>query len=239
MLVEQLVLLGLWTNVFLLYCEKMKKILFIACILFLAAALMDGCAVTRKIDAASIMRNMKVDFRQFTLDSVEIRPDIVDQLGGAVIGGILPNPNVVAFVQNLAKGIVNIDLGYAYLGIVLDVKNSDVDTLWLRDFAAHVSLDTLMDLPLELKDSVTLIPGENKVRLSTRLPLDKRIFKFKEIAEVKAAGKLVVALGPEGESVSFDFNDSRTISHEEMVAIEDNVRQTILNSILKDWVGGL
>jgi hypothetical protein len=24
-----------------------------------------------------------------------------------------------------------------------------------------------------------------------------------------------------------------------MVAIEDNVRQTILNSILKDWVGGL
>lgn len=217
----------------------MKKIATIACLLLIAAALMDGCAVTRKLDAASIMRNMKVDFRQITLDSVEIRPDIVEQLGGAIVGGILPNPNVVAFVQNLAKGIVNIDLGYAYLGVVLDVKNSDVDTLWLRDFTAHVSLDTLMDLPLELKDSVTLILGENKVRLSTRLPLDKRIFKFKEIKEVKATGKLVVALGPEGESVPFDFNDSRTISHEEMVAIEDNVRQTILNSILNDWVGGL
>ena len=217
----------------------MKKIATIACLLLIAVALMDGCAVTRKLDAASIMRNMKVDFRQITLDSVEIRPDIVEQLGGAIVGGILPNPNVVAFVQNLAKGIVNIDLGYAYLGVVLDVKNSDVDTLWLRDFTAHVSLDTLMDLPLELKDSVTLIPGENKVRLSTRLPLDKRIFKFKEIREVKATGKPVVALGPEGESVPFDFNDSRTISHEEMVAIEDNVRQTILNSILNDWVGGL
>jgi hypothetical protein len=217
----------------------MKKIATIACLLLIAVALMDGCAVTRKLDAASIMRNMKVDFRQITLDSVEIRPDIVEQLGGAIVGGILPNPNVVAFVQNLAKGIVNIDLGYAYLGVVLDVKNSDVDTLWLRDFTAHVSLDTLMDLPLELKDSVTLIPGENKVRLSTRLPLDKRIFKFKEIREVKATGKLVVALGPEGESVPFDFSDSRTISHEEMVAIEDNVRQTILNSILNDWVGGL
>lgn len=217
----------------------MKKNAIIVCLLLIAVALMDGCAVTRKLDAASIMRNMKVDFRQITLDSVEIRPDIVEQLGGAIVGGILPNPNVVAFVQNLAKGIVNIDLGYAYLGVVLDVKNSDVDTLWLRDFTAHVSLDTLMDLPLELKDSVTLIPGENKVRLSTRLPLDKRIFKFKEIKEVKATGKLVVALGPEGESVPFDFNDSRTISHEEMVAIEDNVRQTILNSILNDWVGGL
>lgn len=217
----------------------MKKIATIVCLLLIAVALMDGCAVTRKIDAASIMRNMKVDFRLITLDSVEIRPDIVEQLGGAIVGGILPNPNVVAFVQNLAKGIVNIDLGYAYLGVVLDVKNSDIDTLWLRDFTAHVSLDTLMDLPLELKDSVKLIPGENKVRLSTRLPLDKRIFKFKEIKEVKATGKLVVALGPEGESVPFDFNDSRTISHEEMVAIEDNVRQTILNSILNDWVGGL
>lgn len=217
----------------------MKKIATIACLLLIAVALMDGCAVTRKIDAASIMRNMKVDFRLITLDSVEIRPDIVEQLGGAIVGGILPNPNVVTFVQNLAKGIVNIDLGYAYLGVVLDVKNSDVDTLWLRDFTTHVSLDTLMNLPLELKDSVTLIPGENKVRLSTRLPLDKRIFKFKEIKEVKATGKLVVALGPEGESVPFDFNDSRTISHEEMVAIEDNVRQTILNSILNDWVGGL
>ena len=217
----------------------MKKIATIACLLLIAVALMDGCAVTRKLDAASIMRNMKVDFRQITLDSVEIRPDIVEQLGGAIVGGILPNPNVVAFVQNLAKGIVNIDLGYAYLGVVLDVKNSDVDTLWLRDFTAHVSLDTLMDLPLELKDSVTLIPGENKVRLSTRLPLDKRIFKFKEIKEIKATGKLVVALGPEGESVPFDFNDSRTISHEEMVAIEDNVRQTILNNIINNWVGGL
>ena len=217
----------------------MKKIAIIVCLLLIAVALMDGCAVTRKLDAASIMRNMKVEFRQITHDSVEIRPDIVEQLGGAIVGGILPNPNVVAFVQNLANGIVNIDLGYAYLGVVLDVKNSDVDTLWLRDFTAHVSLDTLMDLPLELKDSVTLIPGENKVRLSTRLPLDKRIFKFKEIKEVKATGKLVVALGPEGESVPFDFNDSRTISHEEMVAIEDNVRQTILNSILNDWVGGL
>lgn len=217
----------------------MKKIATIACLLLIAVALMDGCAVTRKLDAASIMRNMKVDFRQFTLDSVEIRSDIVEQLGGAVVGGILPNPNVIAFVQNLAKGIVNIDLGYAHLGVVLNVKNSDVDTLWLRDFAAHVSLDTLMDLPLELKDSVTLVPGENKVRLSTRLPLDKRIFKFKEITEVKATGKLVVALGPEGESVSFDFSDSRSISHEDVVAIEDNVRQTILNSILNDWVGGL
>ena len=216
----------------------MKTFIKILCII-LAVLAITNCAVTRKLDAASIMRNMKVDFRQVTLDSVNIRSDLVEQLGGAIVGGLLPNPNVVAFVQNLAKGIINIDLGYAYLGVVLVVKSSDTDTLWLRDFAANVSLDTLMDLPLELKDSVTLAPGETKVQLTTRFPLDKRIFKLKEITKVSAKGKLVVALGPEGESVPFDFNDSREISHEEMVALEDSVRQSILNNIINNWVGGL
>lgn len=219
--------------------RKMKKIVLAICILLLAAVSMDGCAVTRKLDAASIMRNMKVDFRQVTLDSVNIRSDLLEQLGGAIVGGLLPNPNVVAFVQNLAKGVINIDLGYAYLGVVLVVRSSDTDTLWLRDFSANVSLDTLMDLPLELKDSVTLAPGETKVQLTTRFPLDKRIFKLKEITKVSAKGKLVVALGPEGESVPFEFNDSREISHEEMVALEDSVRQSILNNIINNWVGGL
>ena len=216
----------------------MKTFIKILCII-LAVLAITNCAVTRKLDAASIMRNMKVDFRQVTLDSVNIRSDLVEQLGGAIVGGLLPNPNVVAFVQNLAKGIINIDLGYAYLGVVLVVKSSDTDTLWLRDFAANVSLDTLMDLPLELKDSVTLAPCETKVQLTTRFPLDKRIFKLKEITKVSAKGKLVVALGPEGESVPFDFNDSREISHEEMVALEDSVRQSILNNIINNWVGGL
>ncbi len=216
----------------------MKTFIKILCAI-LAVLAITNCAVTRKLDAASIMRNMKVDFRQVTLDSVNIRSDLVEQLGGAIVSGLLPNPNVVAFVQNLAKGIINIDLGYAYLGVVLVVKSSDTDTLWLRDFAANVSLDTLMDLPLELKDSVTLAPGETKVQLTTRFPLDKRIFKLKEITKVSAKGKLVVALGPEGESVPFDFNDSREISHEEMVALEDSVRQSILNNIINNWVGGL
>lgn len=216
----------------------MKTFIKILCAI-LAVLAITNCAVTRKLDAASIMRNMKVDFRQVTLDSVNIRSDLLEQLGGAIVGGLLPNPNVVAFVQNLAKGVINIDLGYAYLGVVLVVKSSDTDTLWLRDFAANVSLDTLMDLPLELKDSVTLAPGETKVQLSTRFPLDKRIFKLKEITKVSAKGKLVVALGPEGESVPFEFNDTREISHEEMVALEDSVRQSILNNIINNWVGGL
>ena len=198
-----------------------------------------GCAMARKLSAADILSKTKVEFYELTLDSVSVNPDIMKQLGGAIVGGLLPNPNVVAFVQNIAKGIIQIDVGNAYLGIVLDVTNATQDTLWLRDFSANVNLDSLMELPLQLKDSTRLAPGINKVQLSTSFPIDNRIFKLKEITGLNAKGILVVALEQEGESVPFDFNIRHNIPHEELVALEDSLRQSVLNSILSDWVGAI
>ncbi len=176
-----------------------------------------GCAMARKLSAADILSKTKVEFSEMTLDSVSVNPDIMQQLGGAIVGGLLPNPNVVAFVQNIAKGIIQIDVGSAHLGIVLDVRNSAQDTLWLRDFTASINLDSLMELPLQLKDSTRLAPGTTKVRLATSFPIDEQ----------------------EGESVPFDFNIRHNIPHEELVALEDSLRQSVLNSILSDWVGSI
>lgn len=198
-----------------------------------------GCAMARKLSAADILSKTKVEFSELTLDSVSVNPDIMQQLGGAIVGGLLPNPNVVAFVQNIAKGIIQIDVGNAHLGIVLNVTNADQDTLWLRDFTASVNLDSLMDLPLQLKDSTCLAPGTNKVRLTTSFPIDNRIFKLRDITGLNAKGRLVVALEQEGESVPFDFNVRHDIPHEELVALEDSLRQSVLNSILSDWVGAI
>ncbi|MBR4348555.1 MAG: hypothetical protein IKN03_00330 [Fibrobacter sp.] len=198
-----------------------------------------GCAMARKLSAADILSKTKVEFSELTLDSVSVNPDILNQLGGAIVGGLLPNPNVVAFVQNIAKGIIQIDVGNAHLGIVLNVTNADQDTLWLRDFTASINLDSLMELPLQLKDSTRLAPGITKVRLSTSFPIDNRIFKLKDITGLNAKGVLVVALEQEGESVPFDFNIRHNIPHEELVALEDSLRQSVLNSILSDWVGSI
>lgn len=218
----------------------MKKIaIVISVFLLFAFVSMNGCATVRKIDAASILSKMKVEFSDLTLDSASVRPDILQQLGGALVGGLLPNPNVVAFVQNISKGVIQIEVGDAHLGVVLNVINSTTDTLWLRDFSSVVELDTLMTLPLNLKDSAVLAPGVNKVRLSTVLPLDNKIFKFKEITGLTAKGLLVVALEPDGESVPFDFNIRHDIPHEDLVALEDNLRQSILNTILADWAGAI
>ena len=217
----------------------MKKILLAACVLLFAVISMDGCATVRKIDAASILSNMKVEFRELTLDSVTLNPDILKQLGGAVIGGLLPNPRVIALVQNIAKGKIDVDLGSAYLGIALDVQNPSEDTLWLRSFNANIALDTLMDLPLALKDTVMLAPGVTKVLLTANFPLDSRIFKLKNLTGVNAKGQIIVALDSAGEPVPFDFNIRHDIPHEELVALEDNVRQSVLNSILNDWVGAI
>lgn len=218
----------------------MKKIaIVISVFLLFAFVSMNGCATVRKIDAASILSKMKVEFSDLTLDSASVRPDILQQLGGALVGGLLPNPNVVAFVQNISKGVIQIEVGDAHLGVVLNVINSTTDTLWLRDFSSVVELDTLMTLPLNLKDSAVLAPGVNKVRLSTVLPLDNKIFRFKEITGLTAKGLLVVALEPDGESVPFDFNIRHDIPHEDLVALEDNLRQSILNTILADWAGAI
>ena len=96
-----------------------------------------------------------------------------------------------------------------------------------------------MELPLQLKDSTRLAPGINKVQLSTSFPIDNRIFKLRDITGLNAKGRLVVALEQEGESVPFDFNVRHDIPHEELVALEDSLRQSVLNSILSDWVGAI
>ena len=81
-----------------------------------------------------------------------------------------------------------------------------------------------------------LVPGVNEITLQTQLPLDKRIFKLNEIRNYGLKGVLDVALEAQGEKVSLDFDISRDITPEEMKALEDKVRQTILNNLIGDWV---
>ena len=91
----------------------------------------------------------------------------------------------------------------------------------------------------EYKDTVMLAPGVTKVLLTANFPLDSRIFKLKNLTGVNAKGQIIVALDSAGEPVPFDFNIRHDIPHEELVALEDNVRQSVLNSILNDWVGAI
>lgn len=204
-----------------------------------AMSLLFGCATMRKLDAASILKETKLEFKELTLDSVSINPNLFEKVGDAITKSLVPNPQVVSLVQNLAQGIIDTQLGFANLGVTLRVASLDKDSLWVNRLDASIILDSLMELPLSLKSSYILSPGFTEMALSTRFPLDKRVFKLNEIRSYRIKGALVVSLEADGEPVPLEFDIRHEISPEEMRALEDNVRQSILNGLINDWVGAL
>ena len=212
-------------------CARLAVIAILGAVLALG-----GCAMARKLSAADILSKTKFEFQSVAIDSVTIDPNLFEKVAGALAKSILPNPQVVSIVQNLAQGIIETELGKAHLSTTMQVTSNDEDTLWIVKLDAKLRLDTLMELPLSTKDSCMLVPGVNEITLQTQLPLDKRIFKLNEIRNYGLKGVLDVALEAQGEKVSLDFDISRDITPEEMKALEDKVRQTILNNLIGDWV---
>ena len=204
---------------------------------FLCLALLASCAVTKKITAADILSKTKLEFVALSLDSVNINKDLFPEKGLA--SGLLPNPQVVTMLQNFARGIIEKELGTASLDIALSATNESKDTLWIRSFNANITLDTIITLPVTLKDSSQLNPGKNSLSVKTQFPLDRRIFKLPDVRHFKIVGVIEVALDSDGATVPLDFNIERDISDEEMRNIMETVRTSIINGIVNDWVGAI
>lgn len=201
------------------------------------AFVLNACSVTRKINAAEILSKTKLEFAALSLDSVIINKDLFPQKGFG--GGFLPNPQVIALVQDFAKGILEKEIGKAGLTAMLIADNQSTDTLWIKNISATIKLDSILDLPIDLKDTLMLVPGMSKLSIFTQMPIDKRLFKIKDIQSVRMLGKLEVSLEAAGEIVNLDFDINRKISDEEKQALADKARTSVLNSIVNDWVGAI
>lgn len=206
-------------------------------LILLTFTLLDGCAATRKVNAASILSKTKLEFGNLTLDSVNINKDLFPEKG--FMSGFLPNPQVVTMVQNFARGIIEKELGTASLSADLVATNQTKDTLWVRSFTAELTLDTLITLPLALKDSCVLKPGANSLTVTTKFPIDMRLFKLPGVRHFKIKGSLEVALDSDGVSVPLDFNEEKDITDEQMSVIEDKAKTSIINGLVNDWVGAI
>lgn len=197
-----------------------------------------SCSVTRKISAADILSKTKLEFESLTLDSVSINKDLFPKTG-LFSGGLLPNPQVIAMVQDFAKGILEKEIGTAGLSVGAVAINQGRDTLWIKKLTAVVKLDSLMELPVELKDSIKMVPGENRFTLVTQMPLDKRLFRLMDVNTLKFAGRLDVSLKESAESFPLDFDLERKVSPEEKQALAEKARTSVLNGIINDWVGAI
>ena len=118
------------------------------------ALLFTGCAVTKKLSAADILSKTKLEFETLSLDSASINKDLFPKTDD-LKKGLLPNPHVVALVQDFARGILEKEIGKAHLTVGLNAKNTGKDTLWIRGLMANLVLDSLMELPVALRDTVT------------------------------------------------------------------------------------
>jgi hypothetical protein len=96
-----------------------------------------------------------------------------------------------------------------------------------------------MELPVALRDSVKLVPGNNKIVLVTEMPVDRRIFRLMEVNVVHIVGRMDVSLKAADEAFTLDFDQDRKISQEEKQALADKARTSVLDNIVSDWVGAI
>ncbi|MCQ2125355.1 MAG: hypothetical protein MJZ25_14340 [Fibrobacter sp.] len=203
----------------------------------LVAFVLNGCSLYRKISAADILSKTKLEFNSLSLDSVSINKDLFPQQGFG--GGFLPNPQVIALVQNFSKGILEKEIGKAGLTIGLVANNQSEDTLCIKKLSAMVDMDTILSVPVELNDSVLMIPGTNQIEVVAQMPIDKRLFKLMEVNSMKFKGRLEATLANDDNIVPFDFDLSRSVTQEEKQALAEKARTSVLNSIVNDWVGAI
>ena len=216
----------------------MRRILLSIILFLITALMMDGCAVTQKLSAADILSKTVLEFDNLSLDSASINKDLFPK-SDDLKKSLLPNPHVIALVQDFARGILEKEIGKIHFTATLNAKNQGNDTLWIRGLMANLVLDTLMELPVELRDSVKLVPGDNRIVLVTEMPIDRRIFRLMDVNVVHIVGRMDVSLKEQEEAFTLDFDQERKISQEEKQALADKARTSVLDNIVSDWVGAI
>ena len=204
----------------------------------MTALMMDGCAVTQKLSATDILSKTVLEFDNLSLDSASINKDLFPKSDN-LKKSLLPNPHVIALVQDFARGILEKEIGKIHFTATLNAKNQGNDTLWIRGLMANLVLDTLMELPVALHDSVKLVPGDNRIVLVTEMPIDRRIFRLMDVNVVRIVGRMDVSLKEQEEAFTLDFDQERKISQEEKQALADKARTSVLDNIVSDWVGAI
>lgn len=200
-------------------------------LLALVCAVFIGCTAMQKLSAASIIKKTELSIDSVAADSLTIYTELFPKSNG-----FLPDPQVVNFVQNLMQGIIEQEIGKVYLTVSMSAKNNHTDTLWLKALDATLKLDTLATLPVELKDSVKLVPGDNSFSVQTAMPIDGSIFHLKEVDTLYFAGRLDVTLKGDGEIVPLEFDMKKSVSPEEKKAISDKAKKYVMDELLGGFI---
>ena len=216
--------------------SRLTLSLIIAGVLALVTTTFTGCSLIKKVQAAKILIETKFEYKDLTFDNVDVYDEVMDLVNNGM-NGFLPNPKAVMLVKDLSQNIINKNLGNANFDVYLNANNTGKDTLWINKLNIEIKFDTLVTLPLTLKDTIRLAPGDNDLHFNAAFPLDAKVFKIKEVQYYGIAGFIDVSLTEGGESVSQDFEIKRDVKPEDVEKLQNLVRDRLFDLLVNKWLG--
>jgi len=210
--------------------------LVIAGVLALVATTFTGCSLFKKIQAAKVLIQTKMEYKDLTFDNVDVYEDVMELVNNGM-DGFLPNPKAVMLVKDLSQNIINKSLGNANFDVYLNANNTTKDTLWINKLQIEIKFDTLVTVPLTLKDTVRLAPGDNDLHFNAAFPLDANVFKINQITYYGIAGFIDVSLTEGGKPVTQDFEIKRDVKPEDVEKLQNLVRDRLFDLLVNKWLG--
>ena len=202
----------------------------------LVATTFTGCSFIKKLQAAKVLIETKMEYKDLTFDNVDVYDDVMELVNNGM-DGFLPNPKAVMLVKDLSQNIINKSLGNANFDVYLNANNTTKDTLWINKLQIEIKFDTLVTVPLTLKDTVRLAPGDNDLHFNAAFPLDANVFKINEITYYGIAGFIDVSLTEGGEPVTQDFEIKRDVKPEDVEKLQNLVRDRLFDLLVNKWLG--
>ena len=202
----------------------------------LVATTFTGCSFIKKLQAAKVLIQTKMEYKDLTFDNVDVYEDVMELVNNGM-DGFLPNPKAVMLVKDLSQNIINKSLGNANFDVYLNANNTTKDTLWINKLQIEIKFDTLVTVPLTLKDTIRLAPGDNDLHFNAAFPLDANVFKINQITYYGIAGFIDVSLTEGGEPVSQDFDIKKDVQPEDVEKLQNLVRDRLFDLLVNKWLG--
>lgn len=207
--------------------KNIRKITIFASVLCIIV-LIASCTVAKKISAAQILSDCKVDPEGFSVESVKLAYDLSaveaakKQGNMAYLSAVLSmGPEVMKFLENLGHRRIEGVAGSIGAAIDVNISSKSNDTLWIKGFKGNIWLDTIQSLPLSLTDFGAIAPGDNHYKIRTTFQIDSTFFDLLESRYYSIEGSLDVSLKQDDETVSFDFKEKTDITPERTEAIKE------------------
>ena len=96
--------------------------------------------------------------------------------------------------------------------VYLNARNKGKDSLYAQSLNGTLYLDSLFEIPISLKNSAWLSPGNNQLSFSGAVELNLfKLLSLPSLQKFTIKGKAFVALKPNQEALGIEFNETKDI----------------------------